>query len=395
MNFTDTINEEAGYSTYGLVSNTECGMQTGVSLLERLELLDTELTARKIVRPVLLMADKHASRFSEHVAAFCKEKEIDLFFEPGGTSGFLQALDQYNKKFHEAYKNGKSAFRSAEKARMKDNNYSAPINTNAFLKIISTIWFSWSTKLDRIRSFQKVGITCGGLFSELVSRRGFVATLELRGDDPDAAAEADGAPPLMTVREPPIGLRAGSLEAAQWKVGELERVLANVTATPYTPAEHPSMLTPEIRPALKPASRGKRLTDVIGSTRMQDLHGMTVEARKEREAEGARKGENKAARDAVKAEKEAEKIALVAAFERCKGAQGCQCGVAPCPMARMVWCSNCHDIKTCVCRKHVCQAAKGEVPEAGDDEEDLLDQARTSDRKLRSMEDAGDDDLFT
>ena len=46
--FTDRILEETAVSTYGLISNTEDGIQTQKTLLERYEMLVEELDARGI-----------------------------------------------------------------------------------------------------------------------------------------------------------------------------------------------------------------------------------------------------------------------------------------------------------------------------------------------------------
>ena len=112
---------------------------------------------------------------------------------------------------------------------------------------------------------------------------------------------------------------------------------------------------------------------------MQEIYKRTVAVREEREAEEARKANKKQRRAATKAEKEAEKASLQAAFDHCRTEQGCQCSCDPCPMANMYLCATCGDIKGFLCRKRACKEARGhdqgpadESDTTGIDEGDLL-----------------------
>ena len=89
--FDKKINEQFGVSTYGLISTTEHGVQTGSSLLEVYRMLDKELTDRRVPRPVVMLTDAHASRQDEDVLEFCREVQIRQFAEPPATSGWAQA----------------------------------------------------------------------------------------------------------------------------------------------------------------------------------------------------------------------------------------------------------------------------------------------------------------
>ena len=102
-------------STFGLITNNAHGVQTGQSLLARYKVLDQELTAQDVPRPVVELSDNHESRFDPHVMAFCAEKKIRQFFEPPKTSNYLQALDQFNKKFAEAYTKEKKRYLQEKK----------------------------------------------------------------------------------------------------------------------------------------------------------------------------------------------------------------------------------------------------------------------------------------
>ena len=75
--FDAKIHELEGYSTFGLVSVCECGVQTGVTLLERYKMLNQELIARGVPRPVVELTDNHASRYDDAVMAYCEEIQVE------------------------------------------------------------------------------------------------------------------------------------------------------------------------------------------------------------------------------------------------------------------------------------------------------------------------------
>ena len=131
--FDEQINIKSKYSTYGIISNTENGVQTGESFLELAKMLDKEFTAMRTPRPVVLLSDNHASRKDPKVLEFCERVGIRLFFEPSNTSGFLQALDQYNKKFHEAYKKQKNLYKEMLPPGQA-------LNTADFVRIVAQMW---------------------------------------------------------------------------------------------------------------------------------------------------------------------------------------------------------------------------------------------------------------
>eukprot|EP00959_Pyramimonas_sp_CCMP1952_P389876 8170754-Pyramimonas_sp.AAC.1 len=102
------MHELEGYSTYGLVSECECGVQTGPTLLERYKMLDQELTVRGVPRPVVELTNYHASRYDDAVMAYCEEIQVEQWSEQSKTSHMFQALDQNNNLCHGAYQKGKA-----------------------------------------------------------------------------------------------------------------------------------------------------------------------------------------------------------------------------------------------------------------------------------------------
>ena len=94
-----------------LISPTEKGSQTQVSILETLKQLKAELEARKVPFPVVLCSDNHSSRYGDDVLEWCENNGIEFFFEESNSSGFLQALDQYNRQLHLSYEKAKKVYK--------------------------------------------------------------------------------------------------------------------------------------------------------------------------------------------------------------------------------------------------------------------------------------------
>ena len=103
----------------GLVSTTAAGQQTGESLLEYYKVfnasLEKELSSSftciddgkwKVTKPIMIVADGHASRYDANVLQYCEDEELYQCIEPGQTSAFLQMLDQIFKNLHQAYNRG-------------------------------------------------------------------------------------------------------------------------------------------------------------------------------------------------------------------------------------------------------------------------------------------------
>ena len=101
-----------------------------------------------------------------------------------------------------------------------------------------------------------------------------------------------------------------------------------------------------------------------GSATLRNLAGKAMAKRQKKESEAAAAQEKRDALAAKKAEAAAAAAALLAAFERHHALYGpilpgraCACPEQPCPMANMVRCLVCGDIKKSVCRKATCKPA--------------------------------------
>ena len=97
---------------------------------------------------------------------WCEENQIHICTEPPNSSGFLQALDQYNKKWHETYK------RAVKQYRADMNDDDVTVNMSVFLMLLGKYYFTWASALEREASFRRVGL-CSVLRPDLVNRTRF------------------------------------------------------------------------------------------------------------------------------------------------------------------------------------------------------------------------------
>ena len=77
------------------ISVNKTGMSDHQTLLDAYKELNTILTANEVHRPVIVIADGHASRFDESVLSFLNLSEM-RFILHANTSGGTQMHDQCN-----------------------------------------------------------------------------------------------------------------------------------------------------------------------------------------------------------------------------------------------------------------------------------------------------------
>ncbi|KAK3242282.1 hypothetical protein CYMTET_48019 [Cymbomonas tetramitiformis] len=130
--FTNEIHETQGVSTFLLISPAEKGVQTGHTLAERMDMLDKE------------------------------------------------ALDQFNKKFHNQYNKAKKNYKK-EKASQLTQETGKPHSTGdiklskvEFLIIFSRISMDWSTAEDRRTAFRVVGLLQNAMAPSEIDRKAFI-----------------------------------------------------------------------------------------------------------------------------------------------------------------------------------------------------------------------------
>ena len=112
------------------VSTTKNGVQDHKSLLQTYKFLNKILEQKDIKKHVLLLSDRHASRFDFDVPNYLYEQQIFLFISQPNTTGVTQLLDQINHSLHDNYRQHKK----------EEYLYHQSINCERFINIISKMW---------------------------------------------------------------------------------------------------------------------------------------------------------------------------------------------------------------------------------------------------------------
>jgi hypothetical protein len=394
-NFTDLAHMQSRYCVF---SRTKDGMQTQVSFLEFLELLNEQITARSeaevaqgkepIQRPVVVCLDNHASRYSEDVLVAMSGQQsrlgMRMFTEEAGTSGFLQSLDQYNSKFHRHYNKGRDAYKEAYEARY---NTQCAFGLLEFLKVLGGdaelglpgVWFSWADPYDVVTAWRKVGIAGNVLKPELIDRSEFIdqpppgAMVDTAAAAPaptaegssPAAAEAVPRTPAVSrkraadLAKTPEGMVSGSIESERAKVRRLQEYAEELEAerdAPFDPVKAGVLVPTAVtrRDRQQPAGR-KRLSDLHGSVTMRGVGEEAARRNAEATAAETAAKEKRQKTEELKAAQEREMRERHEAFARCEHA--CTCGVVPCPWAKWKRCPTCGP-KSSLCKARACVAAR-------------------------------------
>jgi hypothetical protein len=392
--FDDTVDLVHMQTRSCLISRTKEGIQTEESFIQYLKALDSWITQRSeaevaaggeaIERPVVLMLDNHASRYGDDVLAAaegaCPALGIRLFTEEPATSGFLQALDQYNSKFHRGFNKAKEAFKQAYKAR--HGSRPAHIGLKEFLSILGGdaslglpgVWFSWADPFDIVTAFRKVGISGNVLCPDNIDRTEFIDQAAAER----AVSAAPSSSPIASIAEAartPEGVRTGSLAAMQAKVEAL-KVLAQkykekseaafdpVEAGMLRPVSAVDGAAPSRVPDDEaeeedgaPARKRSRLSDMHGSFTLREMRAMKERRKEAVEGAAQEKAQRKQAAADKKAQDEAEAAGRIQAFEQCE--RECACGAPPCacPFAKWKRCPTCGP-KPGLCKARACVAAR-------------------------------------
>ena len=297
-------------STHGLLTINENGVQTESSLIEALKMLVKELKERKVQFPVVLLSDSHASRKGEKVLAFARENGIRFFFEPSNTSGWLQALDQFNKKFHERYKKAKQRYKKTRQLEAHNPNLDVSLNTSDFLRIIAEQWPHWCEPGDVRRAFELVGIISNGINTSDINKSKF------RLEVPQLESQ-----PMNTTIVSPIGVRKGSAEYWKAKCESAEGIIADLMDREVGPVESGVLHVQEKQ--RKKNITNYKITDMYGSVEMQDLLGKREAVDAARNEEDDKKRQRAEHREAKKSSETAERAELLAKFNACKGTCVC------------------------------------------------------------------------
>eukprot|EP00965_Chrysotila_dentata_P093817 3100488-Pleurochrysis_carterae.AAC.4 len=88
-----------------------------------------------IERPVVILSDNHASRFSDKILQkyATSESRMRLWFEEPNVSQFLQWLDQINKQFHGCYNKARKEYHLRRRWNYQEEGH---IGLNEFMEIV-------------------------------------------------------------------------------------------------------------------------------------------------------------------------------------------------------------------------------------------------------------------
>eukprot|EP00965_Chrysotila_dentata_P005033 164770-Pleurochrysis_carterae.AAC.2 len=191
LRFDDKIHSFAKKSTYLLMSKSAHGVQTAETLKEYMINIDKQIDARAaadvalglapIKRPVVVLTDNHASRFSDDMlkAHATPTSRMRLWFEESNVSQFLQWLDQINKQFHGVYAKARKEYKLRHYRKYGEH---VDIGLNEFVEIFGGcrdlaaegMWFSWCTPHNIIAACRAVGFLGDCLDPSQIDRSQFV-----------------------------------------------------------------------------------------------------------------------------------------------------------------------------------------------------------------------------
>lgn len=320
--------ESAKEITNLLVSVNQSGSSDGRTLLEAYKILDESLNNVGVPRPVLVITDGHGSRFDYNVLKFLHEKNMWLYILYPDTSGATQMHDQLNAQLHRVYE--------LEKANLYSNF--APIDREAFMKIMAPTWKKWASSDQLKGAARRVGITStSGINVNWMQQEKF------------QMAENILHPPVLmscqsTPFEPksPQHVRSGSAKSIQAKLDQaMERVR---TLEKVPPLESIEGLLPYQQIQPKKKTKNRRITQEHGSMRAVDMLNKVAELQRNEEL----KKEKKLNAAVLKENK-------IKDFNLCRDV--CSCDEIPCRAKNLKMCSICSDVLLSQCNKVKCREA--------------------------------------
>ena len=308
-----------------LISTTDHGVSDQESFLAACTEFDKYLTEKKILRPVVLMADGHGSRFEYEVLQFLLEKQIWLFIGPAFSTSVTQLLDQLNKNLHQQYR------------RSKDNLFNAfqSINREAFMVILAEIWPLWATQEGLMKAAKRVGITKEALDVNFMQKDKFETAASLIRGEEDTPSTPD---PLRIISP---DKRKGSAEYYKRKFEQAQQIIHNLSERSLVLEEIPDLLTvKKVKP--NPEKASVRVTQVHGSMRAQDVIAKVENIRKEKEKKAEAKKQATEKKEGMKE-----------AFIRCK--EKCNCNQKKCSASGLKQCPICKNVLKSNCSKSNCK----------------------------------------
>ena len=181
-----------------------------------------------------------------------------------------------------------------------------PINLHNFLHIVSQIWFTWSTAMDRMTAFRRVGIT-RILDPSAIDRSRFAhveAAVEFEERSRRAPLFVTPTRAELTCEPQPtleqLKEVVGSAEYYKWKFEEQQRINSVLKETPLLPSECKVLQSP----ALAPPRQSRNKIGGAGSQTMQDGLGLKRARQEEDKLAAEERAKKVSVREAKKAKQE-------------------------------------------------------------------------------------------
>ena len=134
------------------MSITDSGYQDGRTCLVIYKMFAKAVKKDKVQKPIVVLTDRHSSRYDEDAMHFCRKEDIHQFMGLLDTTELTQVLDQVFTNLHACYSNEKDQVFDGEK-----------VNQEGFMQILASIWDVWTTKESLIKAARQVGITSSGI----------------------------------------------------------------------------------------------------------------------------------------------------------------------------------------------------------------------------------------
>ena len=263
-----------------ILSLTENGVQTDVSLSQYSCDLISDLLARVIEFPVVIMTDGHSSRMGERTTAVLRSQQLRIWLDMSKISGWRQMWDQLFKGFHAEYvRIFRSLAQSSRSMKMK-----MPINNQLVLQIMDLMYgqhgFRWCTVGMLLRAFTITGVGYHGLDFDMIPERVFIGD-RIHAVEGDTALRAKMFEGNLTEEDlTPVAnslARKGSTEYYKSLYESAVEIIGVLQVTPVLPKEM-GLCDLDGRYQPEQAGQKKRFTQVWGSLTLCNLNGLRRQA---------------------------------------------------------------------------------------------------------------------
>ena len=298
-----------------IISVNKSGVSDHETLLAAFKRLNKVLDEKRVVRPVVVIKDGHASRFDETVMQYALDNQLEQFLLHPDTSSTTQMHAQVNGFLHKWYDDE------------KENMYPtmASLNREDFMQVIAKCYGKAYEKEGLVKAAKRVGISKEELNVNWMQQDKFErADALLSPEKPVATPDI-----VQSLQASPVGVRRMSTKWYECKLASALNVIKESQQSPMSPDEISGLMPiPKMQPK---KTKAKRITQVRVTLSAVNLPEKVKEVNKKEEEKKQRKEEAAATKEKLKE-----------AFLRCKW--GCLCGGTPCEAKGLKQCPVCFNV---------------------------------------------------